>query len=308
MFINHRVNESEQGNRLDLTLTFIQQELSRSAIRKLICDGKITVNDIVEYRPNYRVRSNDKLSINYTQENKNNNLIVPENIPLDIIYEDNDILVINKQIGMVVYPATGNYTGTLMNAVVNYNSNILNIGIQNRFGLIHRLDKDTSGVILIGKTNKGLWHYSKQFAERSVIKTYIAVVNGKITKNKKWTIDMPIIRNAVHRKKFVVNSTDNNAKVAITKFELIDYVKIDNKEYSLLNAYPQTGRTHQIRVHLAYMGHPILGDVIYGKKYKYPRLMLHAWKLKIKNISGEFQEFEAPIPIDFKKLYEQNKN
>jgi 23S rRNA pseudouridine1911/1915/1917 synthase len=226
---------------------------------------------------------------------------VPEDIPLDVIYEDEDLLVINKPTGLTVHPATGNWTGTLMNAVHFHFNKTRSVGDKYRSGLIHRLDKDTSGVVLIGKTNLGLWHYSKLFADRKVNKTYLAVCTGNIGRvmtNGRIIVTNYLGRNPGNRKKIAVMN-EQKGRLAVTEIKLLKVTEIDNQLYSLVEVKPKTGRTHQIRVHLTSLGFPVLGDKIYGKA-NYSRLMLHAWKLKLLSPQGKELQLEAKLPEEFR--------
>ncbi len=298
------VTDENLDQRLDLYLTTIQNSLSRSLIRQKINAGEVMVNDKVEYRPHYRVKLDDKIKISLDVILPQELKLEPENIPIDIVYEDDDLLVVNKPSGMVIHPATGNYTGTLMNAIAFHYKGIKNVGSEIRSGLIHRIDKDTSGLVMIGKTNKGLWYYSKLFAEREVNKTYIAIIAGNIS--SKIPEQGLVVRNYLgrcpgNRKKYsVVNPT--MGRISETKINLLDFTESNQGKFSLVTAMPKTGRTHQIRVHLSNLGFPIVGDVIYGRRNKYSRLMLHAWKIKVKLLNGKTKELIAPIPDNFSEF------
>jgi len=295
------VTKEDVGSRLDIFLAFVQNEYSRSHVKRQINNNSVKINGQIQYKANYKVQEGDVVEIEFAPIH--NPTLVPEKMDLDIVYEDDDLIVINKQAGIVVHPATGNWEGTLMNGLLYYYQNLKNVGNNIRSGLIHRLDKDTSGLILIGKTNKGLWYYSKQFAERKVHKIYLAIVSGDITKvmtNNKIVIKNHIARHPVKRKKFAVVSSDNG-KYAETEIKFIRHIYIENKKYSMIAASPKTGRTHQIRVHLSSLNYNILGDPIYSN-LSYCRLMLHAWKIKIAALDGDIHKFETKIPIEFKKL------
>ncbi len=291
-----KVGENDWGKRLDLFLNFSFNEYTRSIIKKQIEIGNVLVNNNVEFKPNYKVKPGDLIECRFQIEDSSITAIIPENIDLDIIYEDQHLIVINKPIGMVVHPATANWSGTLLNAL-HYRYNMLdNTGDKIRSGLIHRLDKDTSGLVLVSKTNEGLWYYSRLFSERKIKKTYLAVVKGNFLHkvgNNEVEIDNYIGRNARDRKKFT-KVPPSKGKQAITKIIFLQSLFLEGKEYSLLKVMPKTGRTHQIRVHLSGIGLPILGDTVYGKGNHYQRLMLHAWKLRLNLLSGENRGFEAP--------------
>jgi 23S rRNA pseudouridine1911/1915/1917 synthase len=303
------ISEKENlGQRLDLLIAIKGNQYSRSKIKNLINDAKVLINGVVEYRPHYKVKNGDIVELiedapiaTAFEE------IKPVKMDLDIIYEDKDLIIINKPIGMVTHPATGHQDDTLMNGIMYHYKTMNLVGDNKRSGLIHRLDKDTSGVILVGKTNLGLWHYSRLFAEKKIEKTYIVVVKGDISskfRNKVLNIKSFHGRNTINRKKFTSKKI-SNGKIAETNFEFIKSLDKDGEKYSVVLAHPRTGRTHQIRVHLSELGYPLLGDVIYGKN-EYKRLMLHAWKIKLNLINGEERTFEAPIPKEFKPFIDDS--
>ncbi|MEI7578859.1 MAG: RluA family pseudouridine synthase [bacterium] len=294
-----QVEEDNSGIRLDLFLAHSQNTYTRSSVKSHINAGKVLVNQAVEFKPNYRVKIGDQIVVDF--EISKAGEIIAQDIPLDIIYEDSDLLVINKPVGQVVHPATGNWQNTLVNALVFHFKEMEKVGENIRSGLIHRLDKDTSGLVLIGKTNKGLWYYSKLFAERKVVKTYLAVVLGNVKErfpSGKFSIENYLGRNPIKRKKFTVVSAEKG-KLAETDFILQNLINVNGRICSILEVSPRTGRTHQIRVHLSKSGYPILGDQIYGRT-KFPRLMLHAWKIEVLLMTGKMKEFIAPIPEEFK--------
>jgi 23S rRNA pseudouridine1911/1915/1917 synthase len=297
-----KVLTNEAGQRLDLFVVIKLDFLTRSTLKKLINSAQVKVNDRIEFRPHYKVKENDIIEVSYQKADEVQNHIIPQNINLDIIYEDKDLLVINKPNGMVIHPAQGNAKNTLMNAVIYHYQKLASVGSEIRSGLIHRIDKDTSGVVLVGKTNKGLWYYSRLFAERKVKKTYLAIVAGNIKNqliNNKITIKGYLGRNPKNRKKMAEVSIDSGGKYAETEIFFDRLLYIDRKPYSVVLALPKTGRTHQIRVHLSNFGYPILGDKIYGKNNKYSRLLLHAWKLSLNLLDGNQKEFIADIPKEF---------
>jgi len=301
-----KVAKTEENQRLDLYLAFKLPEYSRSQIKKHLNEGLVKVNAVVEYKPNYRIKSGDEISIDTDKFYQETQDIVPEAIPLDILYEDQDLVVINKPAGMVVHPATANWQGTLMNALLYRYKNMAGLGDKKmRFGLIHRLDKDTSGLILVGKSNLGLWHYSKQFAERHVEKVYLAIVAGdinKLFKDKPYEVQDYLGRNPKNRKKFaVLKEGQRQGRLALTRFEFLKAIPLTGLKTSLVRAIPKTGRTHQIRVHLSKLGYPIIGDPVYGGKYSeaFPRLLLHAWKLSITMVDGTLKTFTAKPPKEF---------
>ncbi|MFQ5492601.1 MAG: RluA family pseudouridine synthase [Candidatus Dojkabacteria bacterium] len=300
--IKIKVAPDEAGERLDLYLTFKLQDLSRSYIKNQINDGVVRINGETQFKPQYRVKKGDVIEASLEGKNPSNT-IRPENIPLDIIFEDEHLLAVNKPVGLVTHPATGNWSGTLMNGVVFHFNELRHVGDPIRSGLIHRLDKETSGIILIGKTNRGLWYYSRLFAERKVEKTYRAVVRGDISgKTKGGSIEVRnyLGRNPKQRKK-IAEVDPKKGRLAISAIRFISALTYDGTDYSLVEIKPTTGRTHQIRVHLASLGFPVLGDTVYGRS-KFKRLMLHAWKLNLKLLNGEQKELIAPLPRVFTNL------
>ncbi len=297
------VTKESEGQRLDLFLNFHTQNYTRSVVKKQINQGTVKVNGEVEFRANYKVREGDEIEFEFEIEDGAVKEITPENIDLDIVYENEDLIVVNKPVGMVVHPATSNWSGTLLNALYYRYKELKDTGSNTRSGLIHRLDKDTSGLILVSKTNEGLWYYSRLFSERKIEKTYLTVVRGNFVQKvggAEIEIDNYLGRNSNNRKKFS-KVPPSKGKRAITRIEFMQLLYLNGKEYSLLRVSPKTGRTHQIRVHLSSIGLPILGDKVYGKGNQYERLMLHAWKLKLTLRSGEEKEFEAtPDGLFFK--------
>ena len=229
----------------------------------------------------------------------------PQDIPLDIIYEDNDIIVVNKQKGLVVHPANGNPDGTLVNAIMNICKDSLSgIGGELRPGIVHRLDKDTSGLIIIAKNDKAHIELSRQIKDHEVQKTYLALVRGVI-KEEEATINMPIARSTKDRKKMAVAKDGRNA---VTHFKVLE--RFDS--YTLLQIRIETGRTHQIRVHMSYIGYPVVGDMVYsnGKNpFGVEGQMLHSYKLIFKHpITGNILELQAPLPEYFEEVLEKLRN
>ena len=254
------------------------------------------VNDKSE-KVSYKVQANDNISID-VPEAKETKLKAQE-IPLDIIYEDSDIIVVNKPKGMVVHPANGNPDGTLVNAILSICKNSLSgIGGELRPGIVHRLDKDTSGLIIVAKNDKAHINMSEQIKERNVKKTYIALVRGNVPEEEA-TINMPIGRSTKDRKKMAVTK---NGKQAITHFKVLKRYS----KYTLLEIKIETGRTHQIRVHMAEIGYPVVGDAVYsnGKsEFGIEGQMLHAYKLEFMHpITNKHMELTAPLPQYFEKI------
>ncbi len=290
------VNENDKGKRLDIYIAENFNELSRTMIKKLIESNNVLVNDKSE-KVSYKVQANDNISID-VPEAKETKLKAQE-IPLDIIYEDSDIIVVNKPKGMVVHPANGNPDGTLVNAILSICKNSLSgIGGELRPGIVHRLDKDTSGLIIVAKNDKAHINMSEQIKERNVKKTYIALVRGNVPEEEA-TINMPIGRSTKDRKKMAVTK---NGKQAITHFKVLKRYS----KYTLLEIKIETGRTHQIRVHMAEIGYPVVGDAVYsnGKnEFGIEGQMLHAYKLEFMHpITNKHMELTAPLPQYFEKI------
>ena len=292
------VNENEKSIRIDAYLSN-KKEDSRVKIQRLIAEGKIKVNG-KNTKPSYKIQKSDIITIE-AEEVKETNL-KPQNIPLEVIYEDNDIIVVNKPKGMVVHPANGNPDGTLVNAVMAIcKGSLSGIGGEIRPGIVHRLDKDTSGIIIIAKNDKAHIKLSEQIKNHEVEKTYIALVRGVVKENTA-TINMPIGRSTKDRKKMAVSEKGKNA---ITHFKVIKRYK----NYTLLEVKIETGRTHQIRVHLSQIGYPIVGDTVYsnGKnEWNIKGQCLHAKSLKFKHPTTEKEMYlEAEIPKYFKDIINQ---
>ena len=290
------------GKRLDMYIPTIKEELSRNTVQRLIEEGNITVNN-QEKKGSYKIKINDKIKINIPEAKEIN--LKAQNIPLEVIYEDDDIIVINKPKGMVVHPANGNPDGTLVNAVMAICKNSLSgIGGQIRPGIVHRLDKDTSGVIIVAKNDKAHINLSEQLKNHEMKKTYLALVRGVIKENEA-TIDMPIGRSTKDRKKMAVT---RNGKNAITHFKVLKRYQ----NYTLLKIKIDTGRTHQIRVHMAEIGHPVIGDYIYsnGKnEFGVEGQMLHAKELEFKHpITGKVLHLEAKLPDYFEEVLQKLDN
>ena len=298
--MNIKVNDENVGKRIDSFIPMVQEDISRSMVQKLIEQKNIKVNG-KETKHSYKLKLNDEIEI-FVPEAKEINLKA-QDIPLNVIYEDNDIIVINKPKGMVVHPANGNPDGTLVNAVMNKCKDSLSgIGGEIRPGIVHRLDKDTSGAIIVAKNDKAHIALSEQLKNHEVKKTYLALVRGIIKENEA-TINMPIARSKKDRKKMDV---DKDGKEAITHFKVLGRYK---NKYTLLQINLETGRTHQIRVHLSHIGYPIIGDEVYsnGKnEWNVSGQCLHAWKLEfIHPITGKKISLEAEIPEYLKNIIKE---
>ena len=283
----------ETGIRLDAYITSKLEDLSRNMVQKLIKKGDILVNN-KEEKESYKVQKGDQILVVIPKPEEKG--LKKQEIPLDIIYEDEDILVVNKPKGMVVHPGNGNPDGTLVNAIMAHCEDSLSgIGGEIRPGIVHRIDKDTSGLLVIAKNDKAHINLSEQIKNRQVNKIYVALVKGIISENEA-TINMPIGRSKKDRKKMAV---DKNGKEAVTHFKVI---KRYNK-YTYIKVKIDTGRTHQIRVHMSNIGYPIVGDIVYsnGKNdFGIEGQMLHAKELEFKHpITGKLMHFEAPLPKYF---------
>lgn len=291
-----KVNELEKALRVDKYLNMVQDELSRSFIQQLIDDEKILIND-APCKSNSKVKNGDVITIEDFAltpiEAK------PEDIPLDIIYEDQDIIVINKPKGMVVHPSVGNYEHTLVNALLFHCHDLSGINGKIRPGIVHRIDKDTTGCIVACKNDKAHEAIALQLADKTCHREYIALVEGIIEHNS-GTIDAPIGRDPKDRKKMTV--TEINSKEAVTHFDVIERFK----NYTLIKCQLETGRTHQIRVHMQFIGHPIVGDEVYGRRKTLKDTqgqVLHAYKLELIHPSTkEKMTFEAELPAYFQEL------
>ena len=291
--------ETKSG-RLD---TFISQQshLTRSFIQKLIRQGSITVNSCAE-KAGYKIKKGDKIELTIPDEPERQ--LAPEDIPLEILWEDEHIVVVNKPPDMVIYPAVGNRSGTLMNALVSRCGRLSSVGAPLRPGVVHRLDKNTSGVIVIAKDDRSHHGLVDQFKNREVEKHYTALLYGRL-KEDSGEITSAIGRSLSDRKKMSVKT--RNGKEAITKFEVVRRFN----SATLVNVRIITGRTHQIRVHFASIGYPVLGDKTYGKKtsvksgritVNFSRQMLHAYSMRLKHpVNGESLEFTAPMPEDMEE-------
>jgi 23S rRNA pseudouridine1911/1915/1917 synthase len=281
----------DSGLRLDKFVGDNCPELSRTRAQKLIADGQVRVNQKAG-KASLKLQAGDQVDI--TVPSPEPSTLAPEEIPLKIIYEDDDLLVVDKPPGLTVHPAPGRHTGTLVNAVLAHVPGIATAETD-RPGIVHRLDKDTSGLIIVAKCPAAHMKLADQFKDRSVVKTYLALVNGRL-KPESGIIEANIGRDPRNRKKMAVVSRGREAR---TEYRVIRY--IDN--YTLLEVKPRTGRTHQIRVHLAAIGFPVVGDSTYGAKSRFlSRQFLHASRLGFRLPStGEYREFSSELPPDLAK-------
>ena len=289
----------ETGQRLDIWLTERMKDLSRTRCQKLIDDGSVTVNGKPSIR-RYRVIAGDVIRYHIPEPEMTE--LIPENIPLDILYEDSDLIIINKAPGMVVHPAAGNYSGTLVNALLAHCSDLAGIGGEMRPGIVHRLDKDTSGVILVAKNDAAMNSLSSQFKERTIHKEYRAIVRG-LPLPRTGTIQSLIGRSQQNRKK--MSTRVQHGKEAVTHYR----VKEGFEQASYMAVRIETGRTHQIRVHMAERGYPVLGDSLYGRcaqlkgAERIARQMLHARRIELAHPrTGEPMMIEAPLWPDMQRM------
>ena len=287
---------TDQTGRIDKVLTTLEPEITRSQLKNLINDGHVTVNGQA-VKPKYKVQAGDKISL--VKPEPQSLELTPENIPLDIVYEDDDVIVVNKPQGMVVHPAPGHPDHTLVNALL-YHSPLSTINGTFRPGIVHRIDKDTSGLLMVAKNDLAHQSLAEQLRNKTNKREYLALVYGQI-KEDEGTIDAPLGRNPQDRKKQAVVK---GGRHAVTHFKVIK--RYDN--FTLVKCILETGRTHQIRVHMKYSGHPLVGDPLYG-----PRKMigkngqfLHAALLGFKHPrTGKEMVFEAPLPENFQKMLDK---
>lgn len=296
------VNEGDAGLRLDLYLVgHLPNSLSRTRLQKLIRQKKIFVNGTPR-KSHYKIVAGDFIEVEISKPEKLT--INPENIPINIVYEDERLIVLDKPAGMVVHPAPGNYSGTLVNALL-YHAEKLSRSSEGRPGIVHRLDKNTSGLLVVAKDEAAHSFISRQFNKRTTDKRYIAVVEGVVQLDN-GVISYPIGRHPRDRKKMSVRFSE--AKNAVTHYKVLERFK----DKTLLEIKPQTGRTHQIRVHMAYIGHPIVGDDMYSTKKKdtiMARMALHAREISfIHPTTKEPMHFTSPLPVDIKALIDKLKN
>ncbi|WP_053956932.1 RluA family pseudouridine synthase [Inediibacterium massiliense] len=291
------VDDLDEETRIDLYLSKELADFSRSFIQKLIEKEKVKVNGETIQAKKYKIKENDLIEVEIPKPEKLN--IQAENIPIEIIYEDDDLLVVNKPQGMVVHPAPGNFNGTLVNALLYHCKNLSSINGVIRPGIVHRIDKDTSGLLMVAKKDHVHRHLAEQLKEHTIKRVYTALVHGNI-KEEEGTIHAPIGRHPQDRLKMAV--VQRNGKDAITHFKVLKRFK----EYTWIEARLETGRTHQIRVHMAYIKYPLVGDPVYGPKKEKFHLngqMLHAKILGFIHPTKEkFMEFEVPLPNHFTRI------
>lgn len=290
------VDDVATGTRLDVYLTKEMPDMSRAHIQKMISDGNVFVNGKI-VKANYKVKACDNLEFYLAEPQEL--AVKPEAIPLDILYEDQDMIVINKQRGLVVHPAAGNYHGTLVNALLAHCQDLSGINGEIRPGIVHRLDKDTSGVMVAAKNDRAHVNLAKQIKDKTATRSYIAIVHGNISEEQ-GVINAPIGRHPVDRKKMAVVFT--NSKEAITHFKVLERFG----KFTVIACRLETGRTHQIRVHMAYIGHPVVADPKYGPRqcpFPIAGQALHSKELILAHpVTGEKMMFMAPIPQDMEGI------
>ncbi|MFQ5340149.1 MAG: RluA family pseudouridine synthase [Anaerolineae bacterium] len=298
--VERTIGEEDSGQRIDKFLAAEIADRSRAQIQELVKAGLVTVLGSI-VKPSYRLATGDVVIARVPPEEEAE--LIPQPMPLHVVYDDDDVVVVNKPAGMVVHPAPGHQAGTLVNALLARFPEIAGLAEgehepTRRPGIVHRLDKQTSGLILVAKHEAARQFLQRQFKEREVQKTYIALVEGRL-QPPSGIIDAPIGRHPQRRQRMAV--LQRSGRPAKTVYHLIEYLN----DYSLISVQPITGRTHQIRVHLAAIEHPVVGDGVYG--YRRQRLgigrqFLHAWKLALTLPSGEAREFIAPLPADLRHV------
>jgi len=300
--ISFLVSDEQEKTRLDLLLADYTSShglgLSRSAIQKLIAAGAVFVDSSAVCKPHRKARTGEEIRFSVPEKEKT--LILPEQISLDVVYEDDDLAVINKQPGLVVHPAPGNREHTLVNAMIFRFKSLSDIN-KGRPGIVHRLDKETSGLLVIAKNNPSHLKLAKQFSEHTIERKYIAIVSG-VMEFDEDIIEAPIGRHPVKRKDMSVSFTEGN-RYAKTFYRTLKR----GRGFSLMELRPFTGRTHQLRVHLAFIGHPILGDGKYGRNNPFSRMALHAQEVGFEHpSSGKFLHFSSKIPAEFEEFIKNN--
>ena len=297
--LSFNINSEEEGQRIDKYLSTMIEGKSRSFVQGLIDEKKVKANSKV-IKSNYKLKKGDFIEVEVPEPVELN--VSAEEMNLDIVYEDEDVLVVNKEKGIVVHPAPGNYTGTLVNGILHHCSDLSGINGVIRPGIVHRIDKDTSGILVIAKNDEAHNDLAAQFKEHSIKREYYALVEGKFSKVE-GTVDKPISRDKKERIKMAINS---DGKRAVTHYEVLEQY---NKGVSLVKCTLETGRTHQIRVHMASIGHPLVGDLVYGykrQKFNIEGQALHAKTLGfIHPRTKEYMEFTSELPNYFKELLEK---
>lgn len=298
--LQYEVTKEEDGLRLDQYIAGRCMDLSRSYIQKLIKESRVTINKNIQTKTKTAVQESDIVNVSLPDPKELE--IKPQDIPLDILYEDNDVLVVNKPKGMVVHPAPGHYEDTLVNAVLYHcRDNLSGINGVLRPGIVHRIDKDTTGALIVCKNDKAHQKIADQLRAHTITRSYRAIVYNNFSEDE-GMINAPIGRHPTNRKKRMV--TEKNSKEAITHYKVLDHL---NHKFNYIECRLETGRTHQIRVHMSHIGHPLLGDEVYGPvNSKFKNLQgqtLHAATIGfIHPTTEEYMEFSAPLPDYFEKL------
>jgi len=291
--------EQDQGTRLDQYLA-AQTDRSRSQVQRLIAEGQVTVHDVELVKASLRLAGGETIVVQLPPADETP-APAPEPIPLDIVYEDRDVLVIDKPAGLTVHPAAGRETGTLVNALLARYPHLEGTDPEGRPGIVHRLDKDTSGLLVVGKSQRAIANLKAQFKTQTVRKSYTTLVVGRLP-TAQGLIDAPVGRHPRYRQRMTVRSDGREARTRFTVLETLP-------GYSLVEARPETGRTHQIRTHLAYIGHPVAGDPVYGPRKDrlgVGRQFLHASGLGFQHpITGQPLEFASELPDDLQRVLER---
>ncbi len=298
--VEFEIGEENSGQRVDKFLAGQISDRSRSQVQDLIDEGLVTVLGTT-VKPSYRLVAGDIVVARVPPEEEPE--LVAQSIPLDIVYEDDDVVVVNKPAGMVVHPAPGHESGTLVNALLDQIPAIAELaasgqGPAQRPGIVHRLDKETSGLIVVAKHEEARRYLQRRFRQREVKKTYLALVEGRL-QPPQGIIDAPVGRDPRHRQRMAVRN--RGGREAQTIYHLIEYLN----DHSLVSVQPVTGRTHQIRVHFSAIDYPVVGDTVYGfrrQRLNLDRQFLHAWKLALTLPSGDAREFVAPLPAGLRKV------
>ena len=298
------IDDEAEGARLDKALSFSLPETSRTYLQKLIEMGLVSVNGEACFSKKYMVKKEDNIQVTLPEPEPLN--VSPENLALHIVYEDEDLLVVDKPKGMVVHPAPGNLSGTLVNGIMHHCKDQLStINGVIRPGIVHRIDKDTTGLLLVAKNDLAHHSLAEQLASHTITRGYLAIVYNNFQEDQ-GRIDAPIGRDPANRLRQKV--TDLHSKSAITNYRVLERLG----KYNLIEARLETGRTHQIRVHMASQGHPLLGDYVYGPKknnFKVEGQLLHAYLLGfVHPRTGEYMEFESPLPDEFQRVLSKLRN
>ena len=302
-----KFDESDKGKRLDVALVEVASGLSRSQIQRLVSQGNIIVDGVVSTKSATVIRGCEKVMIVIPPPVTTS--VSAEDIPLEIVYEDSDLLVVDKPSGMVVHPASGHRTGTLVNAVLAHDPQMAGIGGEKRPGIVHRLDKDTSGIIVVAKNDHAHRFLQAQLKERTVEKTYLGLVHG-MPPSFNGRVETAIGRDKKFRKRMAIyHEKTSKTRFAVTRYSTVEKLN----EFTLLEIKPITGRTHQIRVHMSYLGCPIAGDLLYGNhktvgnSFGLRRQFLHASSLKIAIPNGDVRRFKSQLPKDLENVLTQSR-